>query len=161
MRSNKIVRELLRNSENWILATLGVLGTIFVVQSLNYRFTVALFPRLVNITLACLCFYKLVKNIWETRSGATSNEEEKEEARHGLVWYGSLLLACFYFGAIYVIGFVWATGLFLLTFPVFAGYRRWIIIFAVAFITAILIEVSFHIFLQIPLPKGILFALME
>lgn len=159
MSSGQIVGQLLKNSENWILAILGILGTIFVVQAFNYRFSAALFPRLVNIVLASLCFFSLGKNIWQAYMERTVKEEKTEEARQGLPWYWSFFITILYFGAIYLIGFIFATGLFLLIFPIATGYKRWIIILIVAVATAMLSKISFNMFLQISLPEGILFTL--
>lgn len=161
MSSSQFAGQIIKNSENWVLAILGVLGTVFVIQTFNYRFSAALFPRIVNIVLVSLCFYRLGKNIWEAYIGRTVQEGKTEEAQQGLRWYWSFFITVLYFGTIYLIGFVWATGLFLLTFPIAAGYRRWIIVFIVAVVTAILTEISFSIFLQIPLPEGILFTLIH
>ena len=157
MSSSQIAGQVIKNSENWVLAILGILGTVFVIQTFNYRFSAGLFPRIVNVVLASLCFYRLGKNIWQVYIGGTVKEERTEEARQGLPWYWSFFITVLYFGMVYLIGFVWATGLFLLTFPIAVGYRRWIIIFTVAVATAIFTEIGFSIFLQIPLPEGILF----
>jgi hypothetical protein len=155
--SSQIAGQALKNSENWILGILAIFGIVFVTQTFNYRFSAALFPRIVNIVLASLCLYRLGKNIWEAYIGRTVREQKAGEARQGLPWYWGFFITVLYFGMVYLIGFVWATGLFLLTFPIAAGYRRWIIIFTVAVATAIFTEIGFSIFLQIPLPEGILF----
>jgi hypothetical protein len=157
VNSSQAADEIVKNSENWVLAVLGILGTVFVTQTFNYRFSAALFPRIVNIVLASLCFYRLGKNMWRAYIGRTVKEQKVEEPRQGLPWYWSFFITVLYFGMVYLIGFIWATGLFLLTFPIVAGYRRWGIIIIVAVATAIFTEIGFSIFLQISLPEGILF----
>ena len=159
--SNQTADKIVENSENWVLATLGILGTVFIILTFNYRFSAGLFPRITNVVLASLCFYRLGENIWEAYIGRNAIEEKTEGICQGLQWYWSLLFAVLYFGAIYLIGFVFATGLFLLTFPLAAGYKRWIIVFIVAVATAILTEICFNMFLQLSLPKGILFTLIN
>ena len=79
------------------------------------------------------------------------------ETYAGLPWYGSFFITTLYFGTIYLIGFVYATGLFFVALPIAAGYRNWSVIFLVAFFMAIFTEVCFNIFLQMQLPPGILF----
>lgn len=149
---------LLKDPENWVLAILGALGIIFVIQTSQYSFAAALFPKLVNIILASLCLFRLGGNILRTCAGQTLKEEQVEKTYAGLPWYWSFFIMILYFGTIYLIGFVFATGLLFVAFPVAAGYRRWLVIFAVAFFMAIFTEVCFNIFLQMQLPKGIFFS---
>ncbi len=150
-----------KDPENWVLAILGILGTIFFIQTFHYRFAAGFFPRIVNSVMACLCFYRLGKNLWGGSFGQTAKTEKTEEGTKGLQWYWSFIITAFYFGVIYLIGFVWGTGLFLLTFPLAAGYKRWTIVIIVAVFTAILTEFSFSLFLQIPLPEGLLLSLIK
>ena len=152
---------LMRNSENWVLSILGTFGVVFIVQTYSYRSSAALFPRLVGIVVAFLCFYQLGENVWLTFTGRALKAEKNEKTAVGLTWYWSFLLIILYFGLIYLIGFVWGTGFFLIFFPFAAGYKRWVAIVSVAVVTAILIEVSFSYFLQIQLPSGILFTVFR
>jgi hypothetical protein len=112
---------------------------------------------LVNIVLASLCLFRLTNNILRTRAGQARKEEQEQATFAGLPWYWSFFITILYFGTIYVIGFVLATGLFFVALPIAAGYRRWAIIFIVAFSMAVFTEVCFNIFLQMQLPQGILF----
>ena len=153
--------QLMRNSENWVLSILGAFGVAFIVQTYSYRPSAALFPRLVGIVEASLCFYQLGENIWLAFSDRAVKAEKSEKTAQGLIWYWSFFLIISYFGLIYLIGFVWGTGAFLMFSPFAAGYKRWIAILIVAVVTAILTEVSFSLFLQIQLPSGILFALFR
>ncbi|MFB3886103.1 MAG: tripartite tricarboxylate transporter TctB family protein [Thermodesulfobacteriota bacterium] len=152
---------LLKNSENWILSILGAFGVVFIVQTYGYRPSAALFPRLVGIVVVFLSFYQLGENVWLTVAGRGGKAEESEKRTQGLRWHWSFLLILLYFGLICLIGFVWGTGLFLMFFPFAAGYKRWLVTLIVAVVTAILIEVSFSLFLQIPLPSGILLAIFD
>jgi magnesium-transporting ATPase (P-type) len=115
----------------------------------------------VNAVLVFLCFYRLYKNIKDASIGRTAGEGKTGPVGTGLRWYWSFFITVLYFGMICLIGFVWATGLFLLTFPIAAGYKRWMIVFIVAVATAILTEIIFSMFLQLSLPKGILFTLIN
>jgi hypothetical protein len=157
----RVAGQVVKNSENWVLAVLGALGTVFFIQTFHYRFSAGLFPRIVNTVLAFLCFYRLYKNIKEASIGRTAGEEKTGPVGTGLRWYWSFVITVLYFGMICLIGFVWATGLFLLTFPIAAGYKRWMIVFIVAVATALLTEIIFSMFLQLSLPKGILFTLIN
>ena len=152
----RVVGRVVKNSENWLLAVLGALGTAFVIQTFHYRFSAGLFPRIVNAALVLLCVYKLYKNVEVASIGRLSEEEKTEAVGTGLRWHWSFVITVSYFGMICLIGFVWATGLFLLIFPFAAGYKRWIVVFIVAVLTAIATEIGFNIFLQLSLPKGIL-----
>jgi hypothetical protein len=158
--SRPLFHQAVKDSENWVLAILGVLGTLFFIQTFHYRFSAAFFPRIVNSVMAALCLYRLGKNLWglSTRPAVT---EQSPEAIKGLRWHWSLLITALYFGVIYLIGFIWSTGLFLLVFPLAAGYKRWTIVIVVAVFTAVLTEVSFSLFLQIPLPEGLIFTLIN
>jgi hypothetical protein len=151
----------MRNSENWILSILGAFGVVFIVQTYGYRPSAALFPRLVGMVVAFLCFYQLGENVWLTVSGRPDKTEKSERAAQGLTWHWSFLLILLYFGLICLIGFVWGTGLFLIFFPFAVGYKRWVATLIVAVVTSILIEVSFSVFLQIPLPSGVLWTLFK
>ena len=158
--SNRLaLRHLAANSENWILTIIGAFGAVFFIQTFGYRHAAALFPRWVSIVVASLCFYRLGRNIQTFFMGRELKAEREDAPRRGLIWYGSLLSMMIYFGLIYLSGFVWGTGIFLLFFPAAAGYRRWVTIVIIAVVTPILIELSFSRFLQILLPKGVLFTL--
>jgi hypothetical protein len=148
---------LTKDPENWVLLLLGVLGIIFVIQTTQYSFAAALFPKLVNIVLASLCIFRLAINISHTFAGQARKEEQEPENRAGLPWYWSFVITILYFVTIYLIGFVFATGLFFVALPIAAGYRRWAIIFLVAIFMAIFTEVCFNYFLEMQLPQGILF----
>ena len=161
MSSRSVARQVAKNSENWVLAVLSGLGTVFFIQTFHYRFSAGLFPRIVNAMLAFLCFYRLYKNIKEASIGRTARDEKKGPVGTGLRWYWSFVITVLYFGMICLVGFVWGTGLFLLAFPIASGYRRWCVIIPVALATAILTELGFSIFLQIPLPEGLLFTLFN
>jgi len=137
---------------------LGLLGTVFFIQTFSYRFTVGLFPRLVNSILAFLCFYRLGKNIRVAWAGGEAKKAKTENARRGLAWYWSFLVSVSYFGLVCLIGFVWATGVLLFVFPILAGFRKWVTIAAVAVLSSVFIQGSFNLFLEIPLPEGILFS---
>ena len=153
------VRQITKNPENWIVAIVGAFGAVFFVQTFTYRHAAALFPRWVSVVVASLCFFRLGRNIHSSLAGRVLEAEQEEGPRRGLIWYWTLLGMVIYAGLIYLSGFVWGTGIFLLFFPAAAGYKRWVIVLIIAVATPILIEVAFSLFLQILLPKGILFTL--
>ncbi len=155
----RIVVPIIRNSENWLILFLGALSTYFFAQTFHYRSGAALFPRIVSTVVAILCFYHLTENIWKSLKNPPGGKGTGPEPSLGLAWYGSLTLLLLYLLLIYVLGFILATGLFMVTFPAIAGYRRWRVILPTALVTTLLIDVSFNRFLQIQLHEGVLFNL--
>ena len=147
--------------DNWILSVLGTLGVVFFSQTYGYRTAAALFPRLVSMVVASLCFYQLGENIWRVLSKGTMGEEKPGKARHGLAWFWCLGIVIVYYGLIHLIGFVLGTGVFLVIFPIASGYRRWLIALIVAVTTAIATVLSFSVLLQLPLPEGIFLGLFR
>jgi hypothetical protein len=157
----EIIGIIVRNIENWVLAALGLLGSVLLVQTFGYSFGAALFPRLVTTVLAALCFFRLGANIARACGGRSAKGEGIEEPSAGLPWYLTLLMSVLYLAVIYLIGFIFATALFLLVFPLAASYRRWVIVSVVAFAIAVLSELTFDVLLQMQLPDGILFNLLK
>ena len=151
---------LIKNPENWLLVFLGALATYFFVKTFSYRSGAALFPRIVSFVVAILCSWHFFENILKALKNPL-REEDTEAATICLSWYGSLALILLYFLLIYITGFVLATGLFMIFFPVAAGYRRWPVIIITALVTAVLIDLSFNRFLEIQLHEGILFTLFQ
>ncbi len=150
----------IRNQENWLLVFLGALATYFFIKTFGYRSGAALFPRIVSFVVAILCSFHLFENIVKTLRNLP-HREDAGAAAICLSWRGSLALILMYFLLIYLIGFVLATGLFMIFFPVAAGYRRWPVIVITALATAVLIDLSFNRFLEIQLHEGFLFTLFQ
>ncbi len=152
------VRPVIKNPESWLILFLGALATYFFIQTFHYRFSAALFPRIVSAVVALLCYWHLGENILKHLRTQPDLQGESNGLPICLPWYGSFALILLYLLLVFLIGFVWGTGLFMIFFPAAAGYRRWPVILATAVATAIIIETSFNRFLEIQLHQGILFA---
>jgi predicted PurR-regulated permease PerM len=74
-------------------------------------------------------------------------------------WPSVLALQAGYIFAIYLVGFTFATLLYLILGPIHMRYRRWGVIAAQAVFLTIIISGSFIWFFHIRLPKGILWNL--
>ena len=157
----KKVVPIIKSQENWLILFLGSLAVYFFVKTFSYRPAAALFPRIVSAIVALLAFYHLAENIWKALKKPPETDETTTEAPVCLAWYGSLGLVLLYLLLVYLIGFVLATGLFMIFFPLAAGYRRWPVIIVTAVATALIIDLSFNRLLQIQLHEGILFALFQ
>jgi len=157
----KTIVPIVKNQENWLILFLGSLAVYFFIKTFGYRPAAALFPRIVSAIVALLAFYHLAENIWK----AFHKQPEEERTVTGLPiclhWYRSLALVLLYLLLIYLAGFVLATGLFMIYFPIAAGYRRWPVIVVTAVATALLIDLSFNRLLQIQLHEGILFTIFQ
>lgn len=153
----QIVGQLIKNAENWLLVILGIGVLVLFFNTFSYRASAALFPRLITFVIALLCFWALGGNIRRAFAGRPVKREEVQETSQGLKWHWSVFIMVLYFALIYLVGFIWSTGVFLFIFPIAAGYRRWLPALIVAVVTAIFIEVSFNMFLQIQLPVGVVF----
>lgn len=70
---------------------------------------------------------------------------------------GTLVLGVIYIGLMKLIGFYFATALFLYTVMAFLGQRGQVTRILVSFIVASLIFGIFHSFLKIPLPEGLIY----
>ena len=157
----KTVVPIVKNQENWLILFLGSLAVYFFIKTFSYRPAAALFPRLVSAIVALLSFYHLAENIWKTFKKQPEAQITITELTICLPWYRSLVLVLLYLLLIYLTGFVIATGLFMIYFPVAAGYRRWPVIVVTAVATALLIDLSFNRLLQIQLHEGILFTIFQ
>jgi len=146
-----------KNPENWVTAFLGTFSTAFFVQTFGYRPMAALFPRIISAVLMVLSFYRLGRNLCGSKILLGTPREEGAEGKKGLPWQWGLLFMFVYFGLINLVGFILGTGIFLVIFPIVAGYRRWGIILLVAAGLVVLTEVSLHLLLHVQLPAGILF----
>ena len=147
----------LKNPENWVIVFLGTFSTAFFVQTFGYRPMAALFPRIISAVLMALSFYRLGRNLFGSKILREMRKEEGVEGKKGLPWQWGLLFIFVYFGLINLVGFIGGTGLFLVIFPIVAGYRRWGIILLVAAGLVILTEVSLHLLLHVQFPAGLLF----
>lgn len=150
---------LIKNQENWLAVLLGSLSIYFFIKTFGYRPAAALFPRIVSAVVAVLCFSHLCKNIWKAFPAPLKPAETGTTAAIRLPWQGSAVVVLLYLLLIALLGFVWATGIFMLYAPAAAGYRKWPVIIVTALAMTILIEISFNRFLQIQLHEGFLFTL--
>ncbi len=157
----RTVVPIVKSQENWLILFLGSLAAYFFIKTFSYRPAAALFPRIVSAIVAILSFYHLAENIWKALKKQPEAEITVAEIPVCLPWYGSFVLILLYLLLIYLIGFVFATGLFMIFFPVAAGYRRWPVIITTALATALLIDLSFNRLLQIQLHEGILFTMLQ
>ena len=74
-------------------------------------------------------------------------------------WPAVLGLQAGYIFAIYLVGFTFATLLYLIAAPIHMRYRKWAVIAAQAVFLTIIIAGSFIWFFHIRLPKGVLWEL--
>lgn len=157
----RTVVPIIKSQENWLILFLGSLAVYFFIKTFSYRPAAALFPRIVSAIVALLAFYHLAENIGKAFKKQPEAHKTAAELPVCLPWYGSLVLVLLYLLLVYLVGFILATGLFMIFFPLAAGYRRWPVIIVTAVATALLIDLSFNRFLQIQLHEGILFAIFQ
>lgn len=148
----------IKGADNWLLLGVGVLASVFFAQTFNYKPSAALFPRVVSVVVAALCLYQLGSNVWEKR--ISNGASAAASSASGLAWHWTFLSLLAYVGLIALIGFLWATALYLLGFPILMGYRRWRVLLIVTVVMTLLVEFSFNRFLHIPLPEGMIQSLM-
>ncbi len=148
--------------DNLLLAGGAVVAFILLLQTGDYRPAAALFPRIVTIVVIVLCLYQLGENAWAFFRGQASKKKKKEapEAPAGMAWYWIFLTIVAYFVLIEVLGFLLATAIYMVGFPVLLGYRRWVIILAVMILLTASVGYSFGTILHVPLPEGMISSLV-
>jgi hypothetical protein len=134
---------------------------LFLIDSRSYNPTAALFPRLVaTITLGLLFgaliqhyvrLYRQARQIPEMEEAGTESERSG-----GIKWYLNLAIILAYFLLIYVVGFIWASLLYLLATPIIMGYRKFKIVVVIALFWVIIFIYVFYELLQARIPKGLL-----
>ncbi len=160
MNTRQPIREFFSSADTWLLAGLGTLAVVFFAMTFSYRAAAAFFPRVVTVIVAVLCLYELAMNVRAARAGQLAQRDKSEEGGRGIAWYHALLAIAAYCALIYVVGFDLATLVFLIGFPLRVGYRNWIVVVITAVVLTALVEISFVRFLHVPLPKGLLGALL-
>ncbi|GEM_PF-2193083 len=160
MHTRQTIGEFLKNADNWLLGALGAMAVVFFVQTFGYRPAAALFPRIVSTVVAALCFYELGVNLWTFLAARSKTRPRGDAARGGAAWYWVFLSLVIYVGLIYLVGFNFATAIYLIAFPIMVGYRRWAIVLVTAIVLTVLVDVGFGRFLHVPLPAGLLGGLL-
>ena len=160
MNIRQPIRAFFASADTWLLAGLGALALVFFAMTYSYRPAAAFFPRIVTIIVAVLCFYELAMNLRAALAGQLAQRDKSEESAQGIAWYHALLAIVVYCASIYLFGFDLATLLFLIGFPLRVGYRNWIVILITAIVLTAVVEIGFIRFLHVPLPKGLLGALL-
>jgi hypothetical protein len=87
------------------------------------------------------------------------DEEFPQPAPDAVYWPAVLGLQAAYIFAIYLLGFTFATLLYLLIAPMQMHYRRWGVIAVEATLLTVFISGSFIWFFHIRLPTGVLWSL--
>jgi hypothetical protein len=151
------MHRVIRNPENWIVAVVGLFAVVFFGNSFSYRPSAALFPRLVSAVVGSLCFYQLGSGIRRSLRTGLQEPEPAGATVPGLAWYWSFLLTAGYIALIALIGFIAGTGIFLILFPILAGYRRWVRVALFAVALVIMAHIGFGMFLHVQFPSGLLF----
>ncbi len=148
--------------DNLLLAGGAMVALILLWQTGDYRPAAALFPRIVCIVVIALSLYQLGENAWTYFKGAAPKKKKKEveEVSAGIAWYWIFLTIVAYFVLIEVLGFIVATAIYMVGFPVFMGYRRWVIILIVMVLLTASVGYSFGTILHVPLPQGMISSLI-
>lgn len=149
-----------RNPDNWLLAILGLISLIFLIQTFEYPAAAALLPRGVCVVVGALCLYLLAGNIYKAFAGQSVQKGRREAGMAGLPWRWSLLAMIGYVILIYLIGLLLATAIYLLIFPIMMRYRRWGLILASMGIMLLAIQLGFVMFLHISVPAGLIGGLL-
>jgi hypothetical protein len=140
---------------------LGGFAALFLILTWDYNPTAALFPRWVAVASILLVLTSVGNRIFgKPKARLQSDDEEFPQPGPGAMpWPSVLALQAGYIFAIYLVGFTFATLLYLILGPIHMRYRRWGVIAAQAVFLTIIISGSFIWFFHIRLPKGILWNL--
>lgn len=140
---------------------MGGFAALFLILTWNYNPTAALFPRWVAIASVLLLAAAVCRQLFGEQKPRPQEDDEEfvQPSPDAMPWPAVLALEGAYILAIYLVGFTYATLLYLIAGPIHMRYRRWGIIAAQAVFLTIIIAGSFIWFFHIRLPKGILWNL--
>ena len=156
--------------DGFILVASIIFSALFLLgdQGDEAHAAAALLPNIVSLACILLSLSVIIMKVQGHRarkarapmaaSGAgTAPDLPAEHATPLLAWWWSFIAMMVYFLSILLIGFVWATFLYILVLPYFMQYKKW----KVAVMTSVVVTggmyLAFSVVLNIRLPTGILF----
>jgi hypothetical protein len=148
--------------ETIAVGTIAVFSALFLLQTYDYGRRAALFPRLISVTILVLTALFIVSRLRRglKRGAAAQRESLRAEVRSetrggGISWLLALAAASGFSALIYLIGFGFATFVYIATHLYLAAYRRHIVVFLFALAMAAVMVLTGHLF-NIQLPRGVL-----
>lgn len=142
-----------------LMAIIGVFAGAFLIETRSYNPTAAFFPRLVSIFSLVLIVWTIAQRFLTLSRKAKSSPDSKVRAekmgKGALAWHWSLATMIGYFGLIYLLGFTFATLIYLLALPVLLGYRRYGIVLITGGLSTAAFVIVFSYVLHARVPGGI------
>lgn len=146
--------------EMFILLLLLGFSAAFLIDTRSYNRIAALFPRLVSTATLLLILGYMAQRFWILfrigRPVPKSEEEVTVKKEGGLPGYISLVTMIGYFLAIYLIGLTWASLVYLISVPLFMGYRKYKIVILTSIMWVLAFLVVFSYILHTRTPGGVL-----
>lgn len=144
-----------------LLIVLGGFAALFLILTWQYNPTAALFPRWVAFASVLFLAGAVGRQLFGKAKPRSQHDDEDfvQPSPDAMPWTSVLGLQAGYIFAIYVVGFTFATLLYLIAGPIHMRYRKWAVIGAQAVFLTIIIAGSFIWFFHIRLPKGVLWEL--
>jgi hypothetical protein len=144
-----------------------VFSSLFLLESYGEDYSAAaLLPNIVAVTCILLGISLFVTKgmllrkarspMMRKEEGLATNSPESQTVSL-LAWWWSYIAIAVYFLFILLIGFIWATLLYILILPFFMHYKKWKVAFMTSVIVTACMYVAFSVVLKITLPTGILF----
>lgn len=144
-----------------LLIILGGFAAVFLILTGQYNPTAALFPRWVAIASVLFLAAAVARQIFGAPKSRSREDDEEfvQPSPDAMPWPAVLGLQAGYILAIYLVGFTFATLLYLIAAPIQMRFRKWAIIAAQALGLTVVIAGSFIWFFHIRLPNGVLWNL--
>lgn len=124
------------------------------------KISAARLPRLLCISgfilSGMILISKLLKNPAENKREIPAGDDIASKKQQGTkLWY-TVLFTVVYFLLIPLLGFILTTILITVAFSFFMGYKKKVIVVAVAVLTTLFLQLSFGTLLDVSLPQGII-----
>lgn len=140
---------------------LGLFGWAFL-ETAEWPFRAALFPRMVTVTAVALTALHLVQAVPRLHrpsappDGANPDDVEYVFRTAGVRrWASALGWVAAFFVLLYVAGLYVTAPVFSLLYLRFAGQRTWIFAAIYAMVIAVVLFVAFELALGVPTPQGL------
>ena len=146
----------------WFTAAVIVLVALALWQSRNFGIRAGLFPWAIGIPTLLLCLSQLAKDISGKKvDGAEAQTDvvAPEIVRTRTLAIIGWTLGCFLL--IWLAGFAWAVPLTIFLYLKLAGRESWLVTLVVTFCSWLFFYTLFERMLNVPFPRGYLFALFS
>lgn len=131
----------------------------FFVLTINFPSEARFFPQFCIFSLAFLCLIDILYYLFSFRGQKVKVKENKKKDKNydNKKYLSTLTFSIIYIAIINIIGFFTASFIYLFLLMHFLGTKNKMLILYICVGVEIGIYIVFHLFLNVPLEKGILF----